>query len=372
VTLAIYHNGIQVGTTVTNPVFSGSGFCFTLNGANFTPPDGYDFVATATFTLSNGTSSYTVVQSSSTPGNGVQPGQNNDYFVNCPDNCCTNFVKTVVATTTASSTQPGQFNIAATLSAGPNAITKVRASLEYFSLATSSADCERCMNDPAKWGSFLSPTPIGTTGLQPALTYAPNTTAGSKEIIWKRPDGQSVPLTGQSTSFVLVTPDPMPLSCCSDVIHFCIRYVFTDSMCVTCDTLVCYSIGWDRLVQPEALRGERDPVNVALTASRQALQSTRFGAQMEAWYAELNHKDGVSVMLARHRKDVLALIEIGRKLIERNAVLERADVDVFARVLHMMDTEIAPAPKGFLELALKHLRDTCGQKWDQVVKSLSR
>lgn len=87
VDLKIYQNGNQVGTTITIPgsAITGNSFCFTLNATDFpsVPPDGFDFVASATFAIFRGFSIDYITKSSSTPGNGITPGMNNDYHVQC-------------------------------------------------------------------------------------------------------------------------------------------------------------------------------------------------------------------------------------------------------------------------------------------------
>ena len=45
---------------------------------------------------------------------------------------------------------------------------------------------------------------------------------------------------GVPVNFSIPLPPRSPIACCCDTIYYCLRYVFTDSACVVCDTTICY------------------------------------------------------------------------------------------------------------------------------------
>jgi hypothetical protein len=146
-----------------------------------------------------------------------------------------------------------------------------------------------------------------------------------------------------------------------------------------CGTQRCDSVrffvkvtGWKKLIEDGVLTGEDDPVNRALNSGRQRLAATRLGTAIEKWYADLNKKDWISVMLRKHSSEVKSLLAVGRKLIERNGTLDRPDLDIIERVIRIMDKEISRAPAGLIDESLKRFRSSTGKKWNQVMENLVR
>ncbi len=102
--------------------------------------------------------------------------------------------------------------------------------------------CGPTTNWTPVYGDIINP-PISLGGLpydpipQPFSTPPP---PGYREASWGTvPSGvvfSGVPLTLQ----VNFPAPPTPIGNCYDSLRFCVRYSFTDSNCVTCDTLICY------------------------------------------------------------------------------------------------------------------------------------
>jgi len=62
-----------------------------------------------------------------------------------------------------------------------------------------------------------------------------------REAIWGTvPSGVSFTAPVPMNLQILFPAPPPPFGHCYDVIRFCVRYSFTDTACVTCDTIICY------------------------------------------------------------------------------------------------------------------------------------
>lgn len=171
------------------------------------------------------------------------------------DDCCKGFIRNITNTSVTAQSHPIlNFQVAATMEAGPNRIRKVEVSMVSISLKNSNIDCQQCYNAPFRYGSLFPVTlPFAVaniTGLTgPAVTLPPATfltmNSNPRSITWGSISGPGINMMGvnkRTIKLSLSLPDASPLSCCGDTIDFCLRYKFTDTTCVVCDTLVCYKI----------------------------------------------------------------------------------------------------------------------------------
>ncbi|MCX6243812.1 MAG: hypothetical protein NTU98_03830 [Bacteroidetes bacterium] len=130
------------------------------------------------------------------------------------------------------------------MTAGPKPICKIQAEIVSFSYNVFSINnppngvnyCPFCVWPSSRFGNFTSP--VSSIGcLTPALTLTPPYTY-SREIIWK---GNKCNVDHVPFHFPIILPDTNPLTgCCQDSIKMCIRFSFTDSACITCDTVICF------------------------------------------------------------------------------------------------------------------------------------
>lgn len=160
--------------------------------------------------------------------------------------CCSNFnISFDKYTIIKEKTIPGLYSFTTQFSAGPNKIKKVTASLVHFSMTHSNPDCEQCVKPVRSFGSFIGADPLSTTPPFTAVLTDPYNISPSmtsiREIVWSDPNGSSVFLTNVDVKLRFMVPEESPLYCCSDTMRLCIRYKFTDTGCITCDTLVCYT-----------------------------------------------------------------------------------------------------------------------------------
>ena len=167
--------------------------------------------------------------------------------------CCKKFDKHVIGFMTPPPST-NTFNIS--FSAGPNKIKKIIAEIVDFSVSyndhsssgpNGGSICAPCVPNSDQWGNFVvaNPSAISVFGL-PGIPSVPSwsTSLYSHEIVWGSTYGPGIDMTNQSSaiSIPLSLPPKLASSCCSDTVSFCIRFKFTDTTCITCDTLVCYKI----------------------------------------------------------------------------------------------------------------------------------
>ena len=131
-------------------------------------------------------------------------------------------------------------------------------------------------------------------------------------------------------------------------------------------------IKWRKLIQKGILTGEDDPVNIALNKERKRMADTELGIAVEQWYAELNNKDWLSIMLELHPDAVKSVLRVGRKLIQKGGELDRTDLTIIEKTMRILDEEIARAPEGLIDKSLKRLRSSIGMKWDQIMENFTK
>lgn len=172
-------------------------------------------------------------------------------------NCCDNFNTQI--TSSARQIDPNNpflYEVKTNIKAGPNRIKKVRTFLSYFEKKTSNPDCDTCLGVPVMYGSlwpelkFGTPCPSPIPGLS---CHVWTMTAGSmftegnnlRELVWGGDNSPGANLntsSGIDLKLTVIVPPLSSIACCADTIDFCIKYTFTDTTCVTCDTVICSRI----------------------------------------------------------------------------------------------------------------------------------
>ncbi|NQU88345.1 MAG: hypothetical protein HQ541_21565, partial [Mariniphaga sp.] len=180
------------------------------------------------------------------------------------DNCCDSFNIAIQS----SVVQMGQnWFVQANLSADPNPIIEIKAAMVNFYM-NKQPGCERCVSKNLFFGSMV-PTgnpgpyqtsqinwdpPSGSSWIDPVMTHYNggwNYNTNPREFIWNNMNNRQYisrpPLDNEEVYFRVIFPKVSQNQCCVDTINFCIRWTFTDTTCLTCDTLICYTItqNWD-------------------------------------------------------------------------------------------------------------------------------
>lgn len=155
----------------------------------------------------------------------------------CKD-CCEGFKKII---STASLTQSLTTNLNILASAGPAPIIHASATLVSAQIKRNPGPhCSATPWTPVS-GYFTAPLQ-STWGSAPFLPLISPAVPTPAELQYGTvPSGVSL-----SASPLLLTmqfpPPPANIWGCTDSLQFCIRYSFTDTNCVTCDTLICYQM----------------------------------------------------------------------------------------------------------------------------------
>lgn len=146
-----------------------------------------------------------------------------------PTGCCKDILKEIKH---QQSVNNNILSVNTTLSAGPVKMKKVSVSVVDFQVIHAK-DCDMCEKDPKNMGNIVNPTSPVTWAYQPpAVSY-------SHLIEWNDKNGKDWS-SGIPLQFEVPLPTRSPIACCCDTILYCIKYSFTDTACVTCDTIICY------------------------------------------------------------------------------------------------------------------------------------
>lgn len=174
--------------------------------------------------------------------------------------CCDGFIRNVTSTVSPNPNPILNYQVSATLNAGPNRIRKVEVAVVSLSIKHSNIDCQRCFNNPHYWGTLVpwaTTSPLVPTSLTPSPTLNPinipaypSTPFGASYVNYRdftmgSNSGPGILMSGinqKNIKFLISLQKPSLLQCCADTIDFCIRYKFTDTTCRVCDTLVCYKV----------------------------------------------------------------------------------------------------------------------------------
>jgi hypothetical protein len=271
ITLNFYQSGnlFPSYTLTSTPLTPISGtYCFPIDPTKLpciNGKQGFDVVATGNFSISGTAITVTSPDPVGSTGTvtGIRPGMNND-LVCCPaENCCINFKKTVTTVVSMVGTTASGFNsikFVPTFVAGPKPIKKIVISIENFEITSSNKECLTCESATHNYGSMSVPQSIfGVKDPIEGMTYptkpliatcvgCPPTWTGylSHSVTWGSNNGPGYNLMDglgdQSTTFFVHLPKKSTLVCCDDTIKVCVKYSFTDTSCVTCDTVICYKI----------------------------------------------------------------------------------------------------------------------------------
>jgi hypothetical protein len=158
-----------------------------------------------------------------------------------------------------------------------------------------------------------------------------------------------------------------------DNLIFPINIIFRDKAneCTICEKMIYLKYeSWNDLVQKDMLTGDDDPVDISLDSERKRLQKSKLGPDIEKWYADIKNNDGISKMVLKHPLDVIQLLKVARKLMEKGETLNEKDLTLIEKGMRMIDKEIAPAPEGLIDESLKRLRLSIGKKWDNIMENL--
>ena len=175
------------------------------------------------------------IAKSTTGGYNINPVETNPVCIEVvvpevpPGGCCKDLLKKI---TTTQSVNNDLLTVNATLTAGPGKLKKVTVSLVNFEVKHPK-DCDVCVKNPKLFGNITnqnSAIPFNTVPANVPFTHL---------IEWKDSLGYNF-ANGVPLSFVIPLPPRSPIACCCDTIEYCIRYTFTDTACVMCDTTICY------------------------------------------------------------------------------------------------------------------------------------
>ena len=177
------------------------------------------------------------IAKSQTGGYNINPVESNPVCIEVvvpevpPGGCCKDLLKKIATT---QSINNDVLTVNATLTAGPRKLTKVTVSLVNFEVKHPK-DCDVCVKDPKHFGNITNPTsPLTFNTVPPNVPF-------THLITWKDSLGYSF-ANGVPLNFSIPLPPRSPIACCCDTIEYCIRYTFTDTACVMCDTTICYKI----------------------------------------------------------------------------------------------------------------------------------
>lgn len=227
--------GVWSGTVVNG------GVKFTFN-PTYTLAPGASYTYTFQTKIPAGTANSLVacntagfIAKSVTAGYTINPVESNPVCIEVvtpeipPAGCCKDLLKKI---TTTQSVNKDVLTVNATLTAGPGKLKKVTVSLVNFEVKHPK-DCDICVKNPKHFGNITDLT----SPLQ--FNTVPANVPFSHLIEWKDAAGYNFS-NGVSLNFSIPLPPRSPIACCCDTIEYCLRYTFTDTACVMCDTTICY------------------------------------------------------------------------------------------------------------------------------------
>lgn len=144
--------------------------------------------------------------------------------------CCQDVLKKI---TEQQSVSNNVLTISTNMTVGPSKIKKASISLVDFHILHAK-DCDICLKDPKNMGNITNPS-----GGAYIWTTQPTNVPWSHLVEWKDSLGANWS-GGVVLNFQIPLPPKSPISCCCDTILYCLKYSFTDTNCVTCDTIICY------------------------------------------------------------------------------------------------------------------------------------
>ena len=144
--------------------------------------------------------------------------------------CCRDFLKKISVQQNVAN---NVLSVNTTMTVGPAKLKKASVSLVDFHVLHAK-DCDICLKDPKNMGNITNPS-----GGAFSWSHQPANVPWSHMVEWKDSLGASW-ANGIPLNFQIPLPPKSPISCCCDTILYCLKYSFTDTACVTCDTVICY------------------------------------------------------------------------------------------------------------------------------------
>jgi hypothetical protein len=146
-----------------------------------------------------------------------------------PSGCCKDFLKKIEV---KQDVKDNVLTVNTTMTVGPAKLTKASVSLVDFHILHAK-DCDVCLKDPKNMGNI--------TNISSSIAWnnLPANVSWSHLIQWKDSAGVSWN-NGMPLSFQIPLPPKSLISCCCDTIIYDLKYSFTDTACITCDTIISY------------------------------------------------------------------------------------------------------------------------------------
>ncbi|GEM_PF-6152761 len=195
------------------------------------------------------------------------------YPVNLPNcDCCDDFIKNIDRLQ-ITEPKPGNYLLSGLLTAGPNPICKIRAQIVNFSYVPVSippaSNCSDCVWPSRKFGNFGQTPSLGNPvkPITTLTTIPPNNY--SRELIWIGTTPSVISNTPFSVPLLIPNASPF-VGCCMDTIKMCIRFSFTDTACVTCDTVISF---W-------FTRSPLSPLHLGLNRGHNTKPSNDYGSNL--------------------------------------------------------------------------------------------
>lgn len=152
-----------------------------------------------------------------------------------PLGCCDNFIKIIKDPKISYNSATGAVAISVPMFAGPNTIKKFTATIVSAQLrricGTFASPWQRIFGDITNANLVIPPNP----GPQFLSIF-------SREAVWGEADTCVAWQNGANLSLKMIFPPFTGSKLCKDTLRFGIRYSFTDCKCLTCDTVIFYTI----------------------------------------------------------------------------------------------------------------------------------
>lgn len=152
-----------------------------------------------------------------------------------PTGCCDEFIKIIKDSKLTWNSGSGFVGLSAPITAGPSPIKKFTATIVNAQLR------KVCGNTVNPWQRIFG----DITGA--SLVVQPNPgpqflSLFSREAVWGEADTCVNWMTGANLNLNMIFPPFSGTKFCRDTLKFSIRYSFTDCKCVTCDTVISYTV----------------------------------------------------------------------------------------------------------------------------------
>lgn len=174
------------------------------------------------------------IHKSQTGGYNINPVESSPVCIDVvvpevpPGGCCKDLLKKIATT---QSVNNDVLTVNATLTAG-NRLNLPKWQYRWWILKVKHPkDCDVCER-PKLFGNITNPSPLTFNTVPVGVPF-------THLITWKDSLGYSF-ANGVPLNFSIPLLPRSPIACCCDTIEYCLRYTFTDTACVMCDTTICY------------------------------------------------------------------------------------------------------------------------------------